>query len=93
MTPTEAIRIARDVVSNPLGRGTSWRVYGPYYLDQPRGPRTEGQSDNYFKARQWSKEWKLSLALTLIGRANVSVTDVRWMPWERAVYYAARLPR
>ena len=67
MTKTESIRIARKAVSSPIGSGTSWTLYGPYYADKPNGPSSENHADSYWSARAKRTEWVAYIALVLMG--------------------------
>jgi hypothetical protein len=67
MKKTEAIAIARKAVSAPIGSGTSWTLYGPYYSDKPNGPSTENRASSYWQARAKRTEWVAHIALVLMG--------------------------
>jgi len=75
MSKTAAIKAARNAVGAPVGRGTSWQVYGPYYSteDGLRGPSTSANADSYWKARSVRTHWVASLALSLMGWDSESI--------------------
>ena len=77
MKKTEALRTARQYVSKPCGSGTSWRVYGPYRLNQIDGPTTESHFDGYRKARLAASVWVADIALYLMGETEA--IDWTWL--------------
>lgn len=74
MSKTAAIRAARHAVGQPVGRGTSWQVYGPYYSTENglSGPSTSINADSYTSARAKRTQWVCSLALRLMGWNSIS---------------------
>jgi hypothetical protein len=67
ISKTEAIRLASNAVSRPIGRGTSWVVYGPSDIRNLRGPRSSTCADAFWKARLYRTQWATSLTLELLG--------------------------
>jgi hypothetical protein len=67
MTRNQAIKTARKAVSDPIGRGTSWRVFGPYHASEPHGASTEITASSFFHARAKRTEWVAYIALVQMG--------------------------
>jgi len=66
MKTSTAIRIARAAVSQPIGSGTSWTVYGPYTRNMPNGARAEHSASSYAQARAARTVWVAEVALALL---------------------------
>ena len=64
---TPALRIARSAYSMPSGSGHSWAFYGPFYADQPKGPRTEFRNSSYPDAMRARHRAVAETALCLMG--------------------------
>ena len=67
ISKTAALKTARQAVSRPVGRRTSWQVYGPYRATDLAGPSTEMHADSYVMARARRTRWVAHIALTLMG--------------------------
>lgn len=90
MSKTAAIAKARTAVGQPIGRGTSWQVYGPYYYDKLSGPTTAVNADSYWKARSARTDWVAEIALVLMGwetnDAQMAVYSARDRGWQTNVH-------
>lgn len=67
MTKTEALKVAANAHGAPMGRGTSWCFYAPYYSKQPSGPSTEVRATSYSDAAAKRARRVASMALELMG--------------------------
>jgi len=70
MTKTAALKIARNAVSMPSGRGTSWVIYHPYRhatLDDLRGPSTSRNASSYAGALAMRSRTVADITLSLMG--------------------------
>lgn len=65
---TAALAKARTAVSAPIGRGTSWTIYGPYRYADISGPSTEGNDSSYPASAARRARWVARIALALMGR-------------------------
>ncbi|MBL8254667.1 MAG: hypothetical protein JNJ76_13820 [Candidatus Competibacter sp.] len=86
MTKTAALRAAQDSVSRPIGHGTSWRFYTPYYPSDPSGPNTEICSDGYHKMVQWRAKSVATIALHMMGVAQNGVVPGELIEWLEYMY-------
>lgn len=75
LSKTAAIKAARRSVSEPIGRGTSWTVYGPHDYADPAGPYTQRSATSYQKAARIRAAWVASVALELMGAGS---EDAHW---------------
>lgn len=65
---TNALRIARSVYTRPhQARPFSWAFSGPFYADQPHGPRTEFRNSSYPEAMRARARTVAETALCLMG--------------------------
>jgi hypothetical protein len=66
ISKTQAIKTARRAVSI-CGRGNSWRIYGPYRVNDLTGPSTERSADSYWSALRKRRLWVAEIAAELMG--------------------------
>ena len=65
---TQALRIARSAYSYPSKQGQfSWAFSGPFYAEQPHGPRTEFRTSSYSDAMMARARVIAETALCLMG--------------------------
>lgn len=64
---TPALAIARRAYSMPTGSGHSWAFYGPFYAENPGGPRTEFRNSSYPDAMRARHRMVAETALCLMG--------------------------
>ena len=67
MKRIDALAAARRCISRPMGHGTSWVIYGPYFSHQLIGPTYEAHADSYSMARAKRQEWLVHLTLVQMG--------------------------
>lgn len=84
MTKTAAIKAARQAVSAPIGAGTSWAVYHPYYstVDGLKGPSTCNNASSYSGAVAMRARIVADLAICLMGMnsddAQYAIYSATW---------------
>lgn len=69
LSVSEAIKIASNSVSLPVGYGSKWEIYGPYYasLRGMNGQSATAYSRDYKSALAKRKAWISYIALVLLG--------------------------
>ncbi len=83
MNKTSAIKEAcRDC--SITGRGRSWTVWGPYHVDEPRGPSTSRSADSYAKAVRIRAQWRAEIAVALMDLTG----DERQDAWDEIDFCA-----
>lgn len=75
ISKTAALQLAQECVGKPIGHGSSWEFYAPYYSNKPHGPSTELHADSYAKAVQMRSAKVADIALSLMGVDDQSVVD------------------
>lgn len=87
MTKTAALKEAQKNVGRPIGGGTSWCFYAPYWVSEPSGRRsevctTEVRADSYWKAANRRAKRVAELALSMMGvREKFGVDPVDWVEY------------
>ena len=76
ISKTAALKTARQAVSRPVGRRTSWQVYGPYRATELDGPTTTGYEYDYFAACARRTRWVAYIALILMGYEGDDLCEV-----------------
>lgn len=66
LSKTAAIKASANTASIS-GTGTSWQIYGPYRVTEPKGPSTTQNADSYAKAKRIATQWRSEVALVLMG--------------------------
>lgn len=75
MTPAEALRRARRVVSLPTGSRNSWTIYAPYRSANPDGPRTDVRADSYAKLAKMRPAIVACCSLGYLGRHSLNAAE------------------
>lgn len=88
MTKTAAIKAARQAVSAPIGAGTSWQVYHPYYntFDGLKGASTCNNASSYSGAVAMRARIVAGLAICLM---DLNSDDAQYAiyneTWDRTI--------
>jgi hypothetical protein len=67
MSKTEALKTASRAVGAPMGRGSSWTFYGPYYSDRLDGPSAEHKASSYPAIVRRRSQCVVEIAVALMG--------------------------
>jgi len=72
LSVTQAIKVASNSVSLPVGSGSTWELYGPRCtkLSKLDGQSVTAYASNYRQAQAKRKQWIAYIALVLLGYDN-----------------------
>jgi hypothetical protein len=75
MSKSAALKVATNAVGKPIGRGTSWLFYAPYYADKVDGPSTEYRASSYAMALTRRTQCVVDVALAQMGIKGSAYLD------------------
>jgi hypothetical protein len=72
LSVTQAIKVASNSISLPVGSGSTWELYGPRCtkLSKLDGQSVTAYASNYRQAQAKRKQWIAYIALVLLGYDN-----------------------